>query len=78
MAKSAIQGTRRMIGHKVSHSNIKTKHWQFPNLQERRLFVPELGRFVRLMLSTREMRTIDKLGLVAYAKKVGIRLETLV
>ncbi|MBI5517405.1 MAG: 50S ribosomal protein L28 [Deltaproteobacteria bacterium] len=74
MAKSVITGTRRMIGHKVSHSNIKTKRWQFPNLQERRLFVPELNRHVRLMVSTRDLRTIDKIGLAAYAQKAGLSL----
>ena len=77
MAKSAITGVRRKIAHKVSHSNIKTKRWQFPNLQERRLFVPELNRFVRLVLSTRDLRTIDRIGLVAYAAKSGIDINTL-
>ena len=59
MAKSALTGTGKLKGNKVSHSNIKTKRWQNPNLQERRIFVPELKRFVRLRLSTREIRTLD-------------------
>lgn len=77
MASSEITGVRRKIAHKVSHSNIKTKRWQFPNLQERRLFVPELGRFVRLMVSTRDLRTIDRVGLVAYAAQHGIDVAAL-
>jgi large subunit ribosomal protein L28 len=77
MAKSDITGVRRKIAHKVSHSNIKTKRWQLPNLQERRLFVPELGRFVRLTLSTRDLRTIDRVGLLAYASAHGIDLARL-
>lgn len=77
MAKSVITGIRRKIANKVSHSNIKTKRWQLPNLQERRLFVPELGRFVRLMVSTRDLRTIDRLGLAAYAAQHGIDLANL-
>ena len=72
MAKSDITGTRRMIANKVSHSNIKTKRWQFPNLQERRLFVPELNRYVRVTVSTRDLRTIDRLGFMAYAVQNGI------
>ncbi len=77
MAKSDITGARRKIANKVSHSNIKTKRWQFPNLQERRLFVPELGRFVRLTLSMRDLRSVDKIGLVAYAAQHGLDLSRL-
>ena len=74
MAKSDFTGARRHIANKVSHSNIKTKRWQFPNLQERRLFVPELNRFVRVMVSTRDIRTIDKIGVTEYAKRHGAKL----
>ena len=72
MASSDLTGVRRKIANKVSHSNIKTKRWQFPNLQERRLFVPELGRFVRITVSTRDIRTIDRIGLTAYAAQHGV------
>ena len=77
MAKSDITGARRKIANKVSHSNIKTKRWQFPNLQERRLFVPELGRFVRLTLSMRDLRSVDKIGLTAFAAQHGLDLSRL-
>jgi large subunit ribosomal protein L28 len=77
MAKSDITGVRRKIANQVSHSNIKTKRWQLPNLQERRLFVPELKRFVRIMVSTRDLRTIDRHGLSAYAAAHGIDLARL-
>ncbi|MBI5536196.1 MAG: 50S ribosomal protein L28 [Deltaproteobacteria bacterium] len=74
MARSEITGKRRMLAHNVSHSNIKTKRWQLVNVQERRLWVPELKRFVRLHLTTRELRTIDRIGLVAFAKKHDFKL----
>jgi large subunit ribosomal protein L28 len=77
MARSDLTGTGKLKGHKVSHSNIKTKRWQNPNLQERRIFVPELSRFVRLRLTTREIRTLDKIGVAAFVKKLGIGLESL-
>lgn len=41
--KSDLSGTRKLKGNKVSHSNIKTKRWQLPNLQERRVYSPELS-----------------------------------
>ena len=74
MAKSDITGKRRLLARNVSHSNVKTKRWQHINIQSRRVFVPELGRFVRLNVTTRDLRTIDKIGLVEYAKRHGVSI----
>jgi large subunit ribosomal protein L28 len=74
MAKSDITGKRKLLARNVSHSNIKTKRWQNVNLQSRRIWVPELNRFVRLDLTTRDIRTIDKIGLFEYAKRHGVKL----
>ncbi|MFO0665737.1 MAG: 50S ribosomal protein L28 [Polyangiaceae bacterium] len=74
MAKSDITGKRRMSAQNVSHSNIKTKRWQHVNVQTRRLWVPELGRFVTLNVTTRDLRTIDKIGITAYAKRYNVSL----
>lgn len=74
MARSDITGKRKLSAQNVSHSNIKTKRWQHVNIKRRRLWVPELGRFVTLNLTTRDIRTIDKIGLVEYAKRHGVRL----
>ena len=46
-----------------------------PNLQTKKIFVPELGRFVQLRLSVTALKTIDKLGLLPYLKKQGLRLS---
>ncbi|AGP37820.1 MULTISPECIES: 50S ribosomal protein L28 [Sorangium] len=74
MAKSDITGKRKLLAQNVSHSNIKTKRWQLVNIQTRRVWVPELNRFVKLNLTTRDIRTIDKIGVVAYAKRYGVTL----
>ena len=74
MARSEITGKRKLLAQNVSHSNIKTKRWQNINIQTRRLWVPELKRFVTLDLTTRDIRTIDKIGLMAYAKRHGVTL----
>jgi large subunit ribosomal protein L28 len=74
MAKSDITGKRKLKAQNVSHSNIKTKRWQNVNIQRRRVWVPELGRFVTLNLTTRDIRTIDRVGAMAYAKQHGIKL----
>jgi large subunit ribosomal protein L28 len=74
MAKSEITGKRKLHARNVSHSNIKTHRWQNVNVQKRRLWVPELGRHVTLKVTTSDLRTIDKIGLLAYAKQHGVRL----
>lgn len=74
MAKSAITGRRKLLAQNVSHSNIKTKRWQHVNIQTRRIWVPEQQRFVTLKLTTRDIRTIDKIGLLAYAKRHDVKL----
>ena len=74
MARSQITGKRRMLANHVSHSNIKTKRWQLVNVQRHRIWVPELHRFIRIDVTTRDLRTIDRIGLVAFAKAHGYKL----
>lgn len=66
-----------LFGHRVSHANNKTKHTFLPNLQVKRVFVPELGKAVRLKVSTRMIRSFDKLGVLQTLKKFGVSLESL-
>jgi large subunit ribosomal protein L28 len=77
MARSEITGRRKMKGNFVSHSNIKTKRWQDVNVQNRRVWVPEIGRYLTLRLTTRDIRSIDKLGFVAFAKQHGFKVPGL-
>jgi large subunit ribosomal protein L28 len=72
--KCTFTGKRPNVANRVSHSNIKTKKRQFPNLQWRRLWWAEGARFVRVRLSTRALRTIDKKGLGPFAAEVGLDL----
>jgi len=74
MAKSDITGKRKLKAQNVSHSNVKTKRWQNVNVHTRRLWVPELQRYVTLNVTAGDLRTIDKIGLVAYAKKHGVEI----
>jgi large subunit ribosomal protein L28 len=51
---------------------------QLPNLQYKRLFVPELGRWVRVRLSTRALRTVTKKGLIKVLQDEGLSLRDVV
>jgi large subunit ribosomal protein L28 len=60
-----LSGKKPMSGHKVSHSNVKTKRRFLPNLFSKRFFIPETGEWVTLKVSnSTALRIIDKKGLV--------------
>ncbi len=59
-----------MVGHSVSHSNIKTKRRFLPNLQKKRFFFAEEDRWVTLKVSTDALRTINKNGLATVIKEM--------
>ena len=61
----------------VSHSHRRTKKVQEANLQWKRIWWPEGNRWVRLRLSTKAIKTLDKVGLQAMAKQAGINLNRL-
>ena len=76
--KCQISGIKPLVGNRVSKSNIKTKRKQFPNLQTKNIFVPELGRKVKIKLSVSSLKTIDKIGLLPYLKKENIKLTDII
>lgn len=57
-----LTGKKPLVGHKVSHSNIKTKRRFMPNLQSVSLTSEVLGRTVRARISTHALRTVDHRG----------------
>jgi len=73
-----LTGKRANIGYNVSHANNKTKKRQNPNIQGKRIWLPELGRHIKLSLSTRAIRSINRLGLREFCKKLGVDYEALV
>jgi large subunit ribosomal protein L28 len=65
-----LTGKSAQVGHKVSHSNIKTKRRFLPNLLNVTLISDALGRSVRLRISANALRSIDhRGGLDAYLAK---------
>lgn len=65
-----LTGKKPMTGHKVSHSNMKTKRRFLPNLQKKNFFIPETGQWIKLNVSTSALRNIDKLGIFDYLKRL--------
>lgn len=57
-----LTGIKPMYINNVSHANNKTRRRQFPNLKKKKYFIPELNRSLTLTLSTRAIRSIERLG----------------
>ena len=70
--RCCVTGKRPMVANRVSHANNRTKRRQLPNLQRKRLWIPEEKRWVRVRVSTRALRTMDKNGVSATLRSAGI------
>jgi large subunit ribosomal protein L28 len=70
-----ITGKKPLAGHRISKSHRKTKRWQKPNLQKKRIYDSELGREIRLRLSTKALRSISRAGLGSYLNKRGLAMK---
>ncbi|MBA3068601.1 MAG: 50S ribosomal protein L28 [Hyphomonas sp.] len=57
-----LTGTKPMVGHIVSHSQIKTKRRYLPNLVQVTLHSEALDQNFRLRIAAKALRTVDKLG----------------
>ncbi|WP_420643628.1 50S ribosomal protein L28 [Candidatus Leptofilum sp.] len=73
--KCKLTGKGPLSGNNVSFSQKKTKRRFLPNIQTKRIYVAELDRHVRIKMSVRAMRTVDKIGLMPYLKKQGLTLK---
>lgn len=72
-----ITGKRLNRARRVSHANNKSHRVQLPNLQVKRVFIPETGEWVRLRLSTRVLRTLNHKSLNQILKDNGKTLADL-
>tara|TARA_B100000678_G_scaffold131153_1_gene109643 strand:+ start:78 stop:314 length:237 start_codon:yes stop_codon:yes gene_type:complete len=70
-----LTGARANNGMAVSHSHIRTKKLQQVNLQKRRLWWDEGNRWINLRISTKALKSIQKVGLGKFAKSQGIDLK---
>ncbi len=76
MAKRCrLTGKGPLSGNRVSHSHKKTRRRFLPNLQTKRLYIPELDRWVRVKLSVRALRTVTRKGLLQFLKDEGLTLK---
>ncbi|MEU8362717.1 50S ribosomal protein L28 [Nonomuraea sp. NPDC048882] len=70
-----LTGVKPVFGNNVSHSHRRTRRRWNPNIQQRRYWLPSEDRFVRLTLSARAIRTVDKIGVEAAVARIRARGE---
>ena len=71
MAKRCeVSGVGPLSGNNVSHANNRTNRRFIPNLQSKRIWVPELKRFVNVRLTSKALKTITKNGTAELASMV--------
>ncbi|MEC9374919.1 MAG: 50S ribosomal protein L28 [Pseudomonadota bacterium] len=68
-----ITGKKPMSGNNVSHANNRTRRRFLPNLHYKRIWVESENRYVRLRVSQKGLRIIDKLGIDKVLSKVRAR-----
>ncbi len=65
-----LTGKRPIAGNNVSHSNHRTKRRFLPNLQKKRMYIPETDQWVSIKLSSKALKCINRLGIYAYLRKL--------
>ena len=70
-----VTGKRPMTGNNVSHAHNKTRRRFSPNLHTHRFWVESEKRFVKLRVSTKGLRIIDKLGIEPVLTDIRARGE---
>jgi large subunit ribosomal protein L28 len=80
-----ITGARPTTGNKINRSGLakkkggigrhitkRVKRWIYPNVQKKRIFVPELNEWVKVEITCRALKTIDKNGAYKTLVKAGL------
>ena len=70
-----VTGKRPASGNNVSHANNKTRRRFLPNLHTHRFWVPGENRFVKLRVSSKGLRIIDKKGIESVLGELRARGE---
>jgi len=68
-----LTGARPGFGNQISHSHRRTSRRFDPNIQRKRYWLPGEGRFVRLRLSAKGIKTVDTIGVEAAVARIRAR-----
>jgi large subunit ribosomal protein L28 len=72
-AHCQLTGAQPGFGNRISHSHRRTSRRFDPNIQRKRYWLPGEGRYVRLVLSARGIKTVDTIGIEAAVARIRAR-----
>ncbi|MFD5780411.1 50S ribosomal protein L28 [Streptomyces sp. NPDC126933] len=72
-AHCQLTGAKPGFGNNISHSHRRTSRRFDPNIQRKRYWLPSEGRYIRLTLSAKGIKTIDVIGVGAAVARVRAR-----
>ena len=76
-SKRNISGKKPMFGQNRSKAMNATKRQFKTNIQTASIYIPEVGRTVKVRVTAKELKTIDKIGIHAFLKRRGISINQL-
>lgn len=65
-----LTGKKALVGNNVSHANNKTKRVFQPNLQKKKIWLPEEKRWITVKATAKALKTLDKKGYYAMIKEL--------
>ncbi|RDS66029.1 50S ribosomal protein L28 [Streptomyces sp. M7] len=72
-AHCQLTGAKPGFGNKISHSHRRTSRRFDPNIQSKRYWLASEGRYVRLTLSAKAIKTVDSIGVEAAVARIRAR-----
>jgi len=66
-----LTGIKALVGNNVSHAHNKTKRRFMPNLQKKRIWIPEEKRWVTMKITAKALKTLDKKGYQQMLKEMN-------
>lgn len=66
-----LTGVGPMTGNNVSHAHNKTRRRFLPNLQKKRIWLPDEKRWITVKATARALKTLDKKGYAAMIKELA-------
>ena len=76
-SKRKVTNVTPQFGQSRSKAFNTVKRKFMPNIQTKRIFVPEVDQWVKVRVTAKEIKTIDKIGLPAFLKRQGKTLKSL-
>ncbi len=70
-----LTGTTMQYGNNVSHANNKTRRRFLPNLQKKRIWLPEEKKWITVKATAAALRTLDKKGYAAMMKDLAAKTK---